>query len=249
MIRRLLLLVAGLAWACPALAAPPAECTVARSELEYVFPLRNVARAIVAKKLDVLVVGSGSSTLRGPNGVNNAYPARLQKALSDALPGVAVKVATDVKSRRTAAAMLKTLKAALTAAKPALVIWQTGTVDAMQAVDTDTFSETLDQGVALARAAGADVILVNSQYSPRTELMIALSTYIEDMRWVALQYEIPMFDRFAIMKLWADLGTFDFTTAKDKLAVAGRVHNCIGLLLADMIVVAAKNSGMQPQGR
>jgi hypothetical protein len=73
--------------------------------------------------------------------------------------------------------------------------------------------------------------------------MIALSTYIDDMRWVALQHEIPLFDRFEIMKLWADLGTFDFTSAKDKLAVAGRVHNCIGLLLADLIVGAAKLNG------
>jgi hypothetical protein len=243
MIKRLALLIAGLAWACPVLAAPPAECVVAQSQLEKVFPLRNVARAVAAKKLNVLVVGSGSSTLPGPNGATTAYPARLQKALSDALPGVAVKVTAEVKSRRTAASMLKTLKGALTAAKPALVIWQAGTVDAMQAVDTDDFSAQLTQGIAMARAAGADVILVNSQYSPRTESMIALSTYIDDMRWVALQHEIPLFDRFEIMKLWADLGTFDFTSAKDKLAVAGRVHNCIGLLLADLIVGAAKLNG------
>ena len=31
----------------------------------------------------------------------------------------------------------------------------------------------------MARAAGADVILINPQYSPRTESMIALSTYSE----------------------------------------------------------------------
>ena len=36
--------------------------------------------------------------------------------------------------------------------------------------------------------------------------MIALGTYAENMRWVALQQEVPLFDRFSIMKLWADLG-------------------------------------------
>ena len=58
---------------------------------------------------------------------------------------------------------------ALAAAKPALVVWQTGTVDAMQSVDPDQFSAALDQGINIARSAGADVVLVNAQYSPRTE--------------------------------------------------------------------------------
>ena len=111
--------------------------------------------------------------------------------LAQALPGVAVKVTTDVQSKRTAADMLKTMPSRLAAAKPALVIWQTGTVDAMQAVDPDQFSAALEQGIKAAHAAGADIVLVNSQYSPRSESTIALGTYEEDMRWVALQQQIP----------------------------------------------------------
>ena len=100
--------------------------------IERDFPLPQVARALAAKRLDILVVGAGSSLLPGPNGAKNAYPARLQIALAEKLPGVAVKVTTDVKARRTAAEMVKTLAPALAAAKPALMVWQTGTVDAMQ---------------------------------------------------------------------------------------------------------------------
>ena len=159
-----------------------------------------------------------------------------------------VQLSTDVKSRRTAADMLKTLAADLKAAKPALVVWQTGTVDAMQAVDPDEFSQTLEQGIGMAQAAGADVVFINAQYSPRTESMIALGTYAEDMRWVALQHEVPLFDRFSIMKLWADLGTFDFTTATNKLDMAKQVHDCIGRLLSDLVVEAAK-PGRQANGR
>jgi hypothetical protein len=170
--------------------------------------------------------------------------------LIEELPGIAVKVTADVKPHRTADAMLKTMKPELTAAKPALMIWQTGTVDAMQAVDPDQFTATLAQGVTMARAAGADIILVNPQYSPRTESMIALSTYTSDMRWVALQHEVPLFDRFEIMKLWADLGTFDLTSAtdKDKLEVAEKIHNCIGWLLSDLIIGTAKPDGPHTEG-
>ena len=145
--------------------------------------------------------------------------------------------------------MVKSLAKPLSDAKPALMVWQTGTVDAMQAVDADQFNQALDQGINIARSAGADVILVNAQYSPRTESMIALTTYADNMRWVALQHEVPLFDRFEIMKLWADLGTFDLTGAANKLDIAARVHNCVGWLLADLVTVSVKQGGSPTEGR
>jgi hypothetical protein len=233
-------LLAWLALSGPAFAGHPAECLVAQHQVESSFPLPRVARAVAARRLDILVMGTGSSVLPGAQGVGRAYPARLGAALTEALPGVAVTVSTDVKSRRTAVDMLTSLPARLAAAKPALLVWQTGTVDAMLGVDPDQFNDALEKGIRLAGAAGADVVFVNAQYSPRTESMIALGTYAEDMRWVALQHEVPLFNRFAVMRLWADLGTFDFTDAPRKLEVAERVHDCIGRLLSDLIIEAAK---------
>ena len=78
--------------------------------------------------------------------------------------------------------------------------------------------------------------------------MIALGTYADDMRWVALQHKVPLFNRFEIMRLWADLGTFDFTGAANKLKVAARVHNCIAWLLADLVTEAVKLSESQTEG-
>lgn len=227
----------------------PARCLVAQHLIAPEFPLPRTARAIAARKLTVLVVGSGSSRLPIRDGAEVSYPARLGRALAQALPGVAVKVATDVKPHRTAAAMVGTLAARLAAERPALLVWQAGTVDAMQAVDPDAFGDTLEQGIAIAQSAGADVVLVNAQYSPRTESMIALGIYTEAMRWVALQHELPLFDRYSVMKLWADLGTFDLTDATNKLDMAEQVHDCIGRLLADLVVAAAKPEGPQVNGR
>ena len=235
-----ILLLALLVLAGPAWAELPAQCGVAAHLVETSYPLPSVKRAIAEKKLNILVVGAGSSQLPGASGEKNAYPARLQQALADQLKGVEVKVTTDIKASRTAAEMVKALPASLADAKPALMIWQTGTTDAMRAVDPDQFSQALDQGINIARNAGADVVLVNAQYSPRTESMIALSTYSDDMRWVALQQEVPLFERFSIMRLWSDLGTFDLYSATKKLDIAERVHDCIGRLLADLVITAAK---------
>jgi hypothetical protein len=249
---RLAILLALMVLAGPALAEQaavhPAECRVPGYQAERNFPLPQVARAIADKHLSVLVVGAGSSLLPGPNGAKNAYPARLQEALSKMLPGVEVKVATDVKPLRTAGEMKKAMPRTLSEAKPALVLWQTGTVDAMQAVDPDQFSQALDAGINIARSAGADVVFINPQYSPRTESMIALGIYAENMRWVALQQNVPLFDRFGIMKLWADIGTFDLYSATKKLDMAERVHDCIGLLLADLVVEAAKPAAPRTEG-
>jgi hypothetical protein len=232
----------------PAQAEMPADCQVARHLVEDNFRLPRVAAAIASKHLNVLVLGAGSSVLPGKGGANLAYPERLRVALVEALPGVAITLVTDVTPHRTAVAMADSLALDLDKVKPDLLVWQTGTVDAMEAVDPDQFNQALEKGVAAARASGADIILINAQYSPRTESMIALGNYAEIMRWVAAQHEIPLFDRFGVMKLWADLGTFDLFSATKKLDTARRVHDCLGRLLATLVVEAAKPEGPPAQG-
>ena len=112
--------------------------------------------------------------------------------------------------------------------KPDLVIWQTGTFDAMRRVDPDDFRIALDDGVETLQSAGADVILMNMQYSPRTDIMIALGPYADTMRVVAQQHEVPLFDRLAIMRHWSDTGHFDLYAAGKDNVIAQRVHDCIG---------------------
>jgi len=229
------------ACATVAKAEMPAPCRVVEHQLDRETGLPRVAKAIANKKLDILVIGAGSSSLPG-SGADKAYPSRLQAALAEQLPGVAVTVTTDIKPGRTAADAIKPLISDLASIKPVLTIWQAGTVDAMRSVEVDAFSAALDQGIDASHKAGSDVILVNAQYSPRTESIIALGAYSDNMRWAALRHEIPLFDRFALMKSWAELGTFDFTATTKKLEIAEQVHDCIGRLLADVVINGAKIS-------
>ena len=62
----------------------------------------------------------------------------------------------------------------LTDDKPTLVVWQAGTVDAAATASSRKISaHSLYDGVEKIQAAGADVVLMNMQYSPRTESMLA----------------------------------------------------------------------------
>jgi hypothetical protein len=183
-----------------------------------------------------VVFGTGSSTLAGPDGVAMAYPARLEAALNQKLLGTTVKVTTLTKSGQTADMMRRNMKDLLIDAKPDLVIWQTGTVDAIRRVEPDDFRAALDSGMEILHAAGADVVLMNMQYSPRTESMIPIGPYVDDMRAVAQLREVPLFDRFAIMHYWADEGAFDFYAAGKDNGLAQRVHDCLGRAIAALVI-------------
>jgi len=217
------------------------ECEVPPSFLASDIDLARVAKAIKEQhRLDVAVVGTGSSTLPpGPDGENFAYPARLQDALLRLLPGNDIKVVAHVQARQTTAEMAPELKQVLAAEKPALIVWQAGTFDAVSGIDPEEFKTNLTDGVEKIKTAGADVDLMNMQYSPRTESMLGVTTYADIMRWVAQEHGALLFDRLAIMHFWSDQGTFDLYAATKKYDMARKVHDCIGRALASQIVNAA----------
>jgi len=218
--------------------AGPVGCDVPSSLLETDSALPKVTEAVKAgRPLDILVVGSRSSTIGAD--ASSAYPMRMQASLKDKLPQVTVNVSVEIQATKTAEEMASGLVNSMEGKTPTLVIWQTGTVDAMRAVDPDDFRTAVDNGVVALQKAGADVVLMNPQYSPRTETMISVPPYLDNMRAVAQQHDVPLFDRFAIMHEWNDQGDFDLFGAHHGLDLARRVHDCLGRALSIFVIGAA----------
>jgi GDSL-like Lipase/Acylhydrolase family len=215
-------------------------CIEAAGSVAPDFGLPHVAQAIAAKRFDIAVIGSASSELNSAGGTNIAYPTWLEEGLRGLLPGVAVKVTTYARPRETAAEMEAKLERILGESKPALVIWQTGTADAIRGIDPDEFRASLDDGIDKLRAADTDVVFMNMQYSPRIEAMLAVTAYADAMRIVAVKREAVLFDRFGIMKRWNENGIFDFYGATRTTNIAERVHGCLGRLLAEAVVEGAR---------
>ena len=215
----------------------PQGCDVPDSLLVTESALPKTADAIKAGKLDLLVVGSRSSTIISAD--SSAYPARLQAALQAALPKLNVALSVEIQVKKTAEEAVTGFAKLLEAKKPTLVIWQTGTVDAMRSIDPDDFRGAVDEGVVALQKAGADVVLINPQYSPRTETMISVPPYIDNIRAVAQEHEIPLFDRFGIMHHWNDQGDFDLFSATHGIDLAKRVHDCLARALSKFIIDAA----------
>ena len=217
----------------------PANCEVPAYLLTTESPLPKVETAIVSdRRLDVLVVGSRSSTI--PASEASAYPGRLQAMLKEALPKVAVSVSVELQVKKTAEEVAGGLVKLVEVKKPTLVIWQTGTYDAIRSIDPDDFRAGVDEGVVALQGAGVSVVLMNLQYSPRTETMISAPPYLDNMRVVAQQHDVPLFDRFAIMRHWSDAGDFDLSTTSHGPDLAKRVHDCIGRALAKFVIDAAR---------
>jgi hypothetical protein len=223
-----------------AVAQDGSECIEAAGSVAPDFGLPHVAQAIAGKKLDIAVIGSASSELNGPGGTNIAYPTWLEESLRSRLPGVTVKVATYARPRETALEMAAKLPRILGEPKPALVIWQTGTADAIRGVDPDEFRAALDDGIDKLRKADIDVIFINMQYSPRIEAMLAVTPYADAMQIVAVKREAVLFDRFAIMKRWNENGVFDLYGATRTTNIAEKVHGCLGRLLAEAVIEGAR---------
>lgn len=221
---------------------PVKNCDVAPELLEAGdVALPKVAAAItIRKKLDILVVGSGSSGLASPEGASMAYPAKLEAALREQLPGVEVTVVPDVQQKKTAEEVVESLQKLAAERRPDLVVWQTGTIDAMRSVHPDDFRTAIEDGVGTLKGAGSDAILMNLQYSPRLETMVSLGPYLDSMRAAAQQQDVGLFDRYSIMQYWNEHGQFDLTNTSRDFRLAKGVHYCLGRTLATFIVNAAK---------
>jgi hypothetical protein len=234
-----LTLLAGLLIAPPARAEDASQsCDVPDYLLASESALPKVAEAVKSgHSLDILVLGSRSSTINASEG--SAYPSRLQAMLREKFPSVTVNVSVELQTKKTAEEVAAGFGKLVEGKRPTLVIWQTGTVDAMRSVDPDDFRSAIDEGVVALQKAGSDVILMNLQYSPRTESMISAPPYLDNMRVVAQQHDVPLFDRFAIMRQWNDSGEFDLFSALNGLEFAKRVHDCLGRALSKFVVNAA----------
>ena len=234
-----LILLGGIATAAAARAEDAVQaCDVPSSLVTSESALPKVTDAVKSgRTLDILVLGSRSSTIATSEA--SAYPGRLQAILHDTIPSIKVNVSVELQPKKTAGEVAGGLAKLMEDKKPTLVIWQTGTVDAIRSVDPDDFRSAVDEGVTVLQNAGADVILINPQYSPRTETMISIPPYLDNMRAVAQQHDIPLFDRFAMMRQWNDSGDFDLFSASHGIELAKRVHDCLGRALSEFVISAA----------
>src|SRR4249919_2026971 len=130
--------------------------------------LAQLAAAISAGgPVDILAVGSattvGSVTTTGEQSASQggAFPWHMVRALHAALPSVEFRLTVRGGRGMTAEQMRPLLDAALKQQRYPLVLWQTGTVEAVRGLQPDGMLDVLHAGAERVRDAGGDLVLVD----------------------------------------------------------------------------------------
>jgi acyl-CoA thioesterase I len=219
-------------------ACPPVSNIAAPGAAAGMLP--GVAAGLKAGQLDVLAIGSG--TVLGARGrAEGSFADRMAQELRAAAPGAAVRLTVQGERGMTAALMLATLRRDLAGRKYQLVVWQTGTVEAVRKLPPEEFARTLDDGAAAVSAAGAELVLVDPQFSRMLQNHANLAPYREAMQAVAERHHALLFRRFALVRHWAESGELDLEAAPgpDRVKTAALLNTCLGESLARVVLRAA----------
>lgn len=214
--------------ACPPALPQTASLPVTRAALEHGRPLTIVA------------FGSSSTEGAGASGPDRAYPAALEARLHAGLPGAKLVVLNRGKGGQEVAEMLARLEADVLAARPTLVIWQAGANAVLRGMPPEEFRAALAGGIARVQAAGADVLLMDSQRAPRILDAPGFERLDAAIRDLAAETHAPLFSRAALMEAWQAAGT----PHAEMLSPDGLHHNdrgyaCVAEALARTILAAA----------
>jgi acyl-CoA thioesterase I len=221
----------------------PAEFTTADA------PLEHLAAAIAAGgPIDVLAIGSattvGSRTAAGLNTTttqNASFPWHLVRALQAALPSVKVTLTVLGGRGMTAEDMLPLLDNALKQQRHPLVLWQTGTVEAVRGLRPDGMLEALHTGAEHVRNAGGDLVLIDPQFSRFLRANTDLDPYEGVLQQVATMPGVALFQRFELMRTWANDGRIDLerTQKTDRDKALDELNECLGQALARFVLSGA----------
>jgi acyl-CoA thioesterase I len=228
-----------------AVEVPPvaAACPVSEEFVVPDEPLDAVAAALAAGgPVNILAVGSATTVGAVPGHAPIAsFPYRMVEALEAALPQVRFNLTVRGGKGMTAEDMVPLITTALAARHYPIVIWQTGTVEAVRGLSPDRLESALEDGVQRVQDAGGNVVLVDPQFSRFLRANTDLDPYEAVLQQVATMPSVVLFHRFDLMNAWADDDLIDLErtpVARRGKAVA-LLSACVGNALARFVLNGA----------
>jgi acyl-CoA thioesterase I len=226
----------------PAAAAHPARhCTAPAGVTRFKVALPHTARAIHRREALVIVaIGSSSTEGVGASDQAHGYPALLAEELRRRWPRLAVTVENKGVSGETAEQMLARFTRDVLPYRPQLVIWQTGSNQALVSQDVQGYEKTVREGIARLKATHVDVILMDPQYAPRMLARPRHRAIVDTLGRVATDMKVAVFRRYSVMRHWVTSGKYrmEDIISRDQLHMNDASYHCIAILLADSLADA-----------
>lgn len=224
----------------PAAAETATHCDVPSELIEDEPRLPALAQSFKERQpVTIVVIGGASTAGTAPD---NAYPHFLEGALRHRHPDVPITVINRGIAGQTTEQMAARFAKDVYAHQPNLVIWETGTVDAVRGEDVDAFADALTNGIAAVQEHKSEIMLMDMQYNPSTVSVINFQPYLDALHQTATLQDVYMFQRFDMMKYWNEAAVFDFTNVprEKRASLAREFYECLGERLADAIDFAAR---------
>ena len=218
-------------------------CDVPDELMQVDDKLPHLAERLRAEQpVRIVAIGGASTTGLAAGSSDLSYPHRLQEILTRWYPSSSITVVNRGVPRQTARQMLERFPTDVIPEDPVLVIWETGTTDAVRGVGVDEFAATLQTGIDELKAHGIDIMLVDLQFSHSTTTVIDFEQYLNALHRVGDVNDVTVFPRFEMMRYWSEQNVFNFDgVAKDERAsLAAKVYECIAGKLAEVIRVALR---------
>jgi len=228
--------------------ATPCGAPPALTRIEPVLS-RTAARIEHTKTLTIVAVGSSSTQGVGSTDPSANYPSRLEAALKQRLPGVAIRVINRGKAGEDAEEEFARLGRDVIPEHPDLVIWQVGTNAVLRRDDLESDEVLLRRGVALLKLSGADVVLMDLQYAPRILERRATAAMEQLIAEIAQHAGAGLFRRFAVMQYWRTAQRPDMPAmiGPDGLHMTDEGYRCLAAELAKGIVANWETSRVTAQ--
>ncbi len=202
--------------------------------------LPHVASKLASGESVVIVAFGSSSTVGyGTTSPEFTYPNRLAAQLRRQYPTADITVINRGQGGEDAPEMMKRLQTAVLDMKPDLVIWQVGTNAVLRNLDPTETAKLVEEGIARIQAAGADLVLVDPQYSPKvTERGESASKMVKLLGKVAELRHVGFFPRFEVMRDWHEKQAIpiDNFVIADGLHMTDWGYACFAQLLGDDII-------------
>jgi len=199
----------------------------------------------VASKLasgqPVVIIAFGSSSTAGYGATSPEfnYPNRLAAQLHRQYPTADITVINRGQGGEDAPEMMKRLQTSVIDMRPDLVIWQVGTNAVLRNLDPAETAKLVEEGITRIQAVGADLVLVDPQYSPRVnEHAESAGKMMKVLNKVAELRRVGVFPRFEVMKDWHEKQAIpieNFVIA-DGLHMSDWGYACFAQLLGDDII-------------
>jgi len=238
---------------CPLLgfilaASPPVWADAPGCEIPEGFALRDIPlpaakqQVAASRRLIVLTFGGVHPAGEDAEAGGATYPARLQAALTAALPGVEVDVKNEAPPGTTSADVPPVLPEMIAKTGARLVIWGPGGRDLMARLDPGKFSDAVKAGIDAVRHAGADLILLDTTFVPSPARMAAIEAYRDRLLAVAMAAHVPVLRRHAMMRLWSEDGTLNLAARDpaERELVARHLFSCVAQGLAGPIAAGVR---------